>query len=436
MAAISSQPDIVLRLLKARANANVEDKSGATPLQYATRAGSLESMKHLLEFGANSDDESLHIAARQTQASLVKLLLDHGAPVDSPGIRTCDYRTPLGELCRSTSPDRDPAQLKDTLTVFAEAQPDLTKLTNGKSLVFLALDNDSPFAMTTALLKKFRFLREGLNADFHIYRAQGGFCYSLSMYVRHFKCRNPSSLDSERRCCNLDTCPAPALERLLREFGCCDRFWVETAGANQPPGVCGPPAHIIEKQKQARLRAEELARQEAIQDDLDRAEEAERRRERKRLAVIEEKRKAEAEEDRRRLAVLEQRRQADANDERRRLDLQEAQRQADARNERRKLAAVQEEQNAERERKRREFSEQQDRTSRARVDEERHIKRKNDIEAAAMERKAKIEAGILRDRKRTIDSVSGLMQQAQISGIGSQATGRILGEIGEGRYLT
>lgn len=437
MAAISSQPNIILRLLEARANANVEDKSGRTPLQCATRVGSLESMKHLLNFGANSDDESLHIAARRTRASLAKLLLEHGAPVDSPGIRTCDYRTPLGELCRSTSPERDPAQLKDTLTVFAEAQPDLTKLTNDKSLVFLALDNDSPFAMTAALLKRFPFFRENLNADFNIYRAKGGFCYSLTMYARHFKCRNRSSLDSERRCCNLDSCPAPALERLLREFGCRARFWVETAGANQPPGVCGPPAHIMEKQKQARLRAEELARQEAIQADLDRAEEAERRRERKRLAVIEEKRKADAEEDRRRLAVLEQRRQADANDERRRLDMLEAQRQADLRDERRRLAVVQEEQNAERERKRREFSEQQDRASRARLEEERHIKRKNDLEAAAMERKAKITTGVLREKKRVVDSVSAMVQQAQISGVGGQAAGRILGEIGEGgRYLT
>lgn len=223
-------------------------------------------MKHLLEFAAKPDDESLHVAARLTKASLVKLLLDHGASVNSPGIYTCDYRTPPGELCRRSNPLKDPAQLKDTLNLFAEAQPDFAKLSNNKFLVFLALDNDLPFAMTTALLKTIRFLRDNLNADFNIFREQGGACYSLTTYVRHFKCGNPSSLDSKRRCCNLDTCPAPALEKLLREFGCRNRFWVDTAGANQPPGVCGPPAHIVEEQKrvererkmqeqQARLRA-------------------------------------------------------------------------------------------------------------------------------------------------------------------------------------
>lgn len=332
---------------------------------------------------------------------------------------------PTSGLCRNTSPARDPVQLKDTLNVFAKAQPDLTRLTNGKSLVLLALDNDSPFAMTTALLKAFPFLRENLNADFNIYREQGGLCYSLTMYVRHFKCRNPMgprSLNSEHRCCNLDTCPAPALEKLLREFKCRDRFWAETAGANQPPGICGPPSHILEAQEkeenQRRLRAEERARQEEIQAGLDRAAEAERRRERQRLAVLEDQR------------------QADANEDRRRLEMLEARREADARDERRRLAAVQAEQIAEREKKRREFSEQQDRTRSARVEEERHIKRKNDLEAAAMERKAKITTGVLRQKRKVVDSVNELVQQAQLSGAGGLTAGRILGEIGEGgRYL-
>ena len=444
---MSSQPDIILQLLQAHANANVEDKFGRTPLQCATRVGSLESMKHLLNFAANPDDESPHIAARRTKAAVVKLLLDHKASVDCPGIHNCDYRTPLGEVCRSTDPAMDPAQLKDTLNIFVEAQPDLTKLTNDKSLVVLALDNDSPFAMTTVLLKAFRFMRENLNADFNIFRKQGGVCYSLTMYVRHHKCRSPISFDSERQCCNLDTCPAPALERLLREFGCRDRYWVEIAGANQPEGVCGPPAHIIEEQKraeslrkmqekQARLRAEERARQQAIQADIDRAEEAERRRERKRLAIIEEKRQADANEERRRLAVLEEKTQADANEDRRRLEMLEATRQADARDERRRLAAVQIEQNAERDRKRREFLEQQDRTRLARAEEEKHIKRKNDLKAAAMERKARVTTGVLREKKKVIEGVHELMQQAQISGIGGQAAGRILGEIEKGgRFL-
>lgn len=432
VAAVSSQSDIVLRLLEADANANVEDKSGRTPLRCATSVGSMASMEFLLNFKANPDDESLHLAAKLTAASLVRLLLDSGASVDCLGVYTCDFRTPLGELCRRANPAKDPAQLKDTLNAFAKAQPDLTILTNDKSLVFLALDNGSPFAMTTALLKSFPFMRENLNADFNIFRERGGSCYSLTMYARHFKCRTPigdRSLDSERRCCNLKVCPAPALEKLLREFGCRDRFWVEAAGANQPLGVCGPPAHIIEEQKrveslrkmqekQTRLRAEERARQEAFQADLDKAEEAEGRRERKRLEVVEAKR------------------QADANEDWRRLEMLETTREADAKAERRRLAAVQTEQIAERERKRREFSEQQERARSARAEEERHVKRMNDLEVAGMATKAKITTDVLRKKTGMIDSMNELVQQAQISGLGGQAAGRILGEVAEGgRYL-
>ena len=388
-------------------------------------------MQHLLDFKANPDDESLHIAARGTNVSAVKLLLDRGASVDCPGVRTCNYRTPLGELCRNASPSRDPAQFKDTLNILAKAKPDLTRLTDRKSMVFLALDNDSPFVMTTALLKTFRTRPEDLNADFNILRKLGGVCYSLTMYVRHFKCTKrfrDRCLDSERRCCNSDTCPAPGLEKLLREFGCRDRFWIETAGANQPLGVCGPPTHIVEEQKRAeslrkqqeekvRLRAEEVAQQEAIQADLDRAAQAELTRERARLAVLEEKREADANEERRRLAVLDEERRAAARDEKR------------------KSEAIQREHMAEMERKRRLRSEQRETIRHARIEEENHIKRMNNLEEATMEKKARILAGVERERMRKIDKLEHLIEQIQISGVGGQAAGRILGEAEDGGRL-
>ena len=105
----------------------------------------------------------------------------------------------------------------------------------------------------------------------------------------------------------------------------------------------------------------------------------------------------------------------------------EATRQADARDERRRLAVVQAEQNAENDRKRRNFSKQQNRTRLARAEEEKLIKRKNGLEAAAMERKARITTGVLRDKKKLIESVNGMMQQAQISGVGGQVAGRGIG---------
>ena len=397
----SAQPTIDMLL---RYNASVDYRNGEA-LKSAAGAGHLSILASLLQKNPNSEyrTEALSLAM-QTQA--VPSITDEPVRFSSvrlltrAGVSKSEINRALLQAVLE-NPGTDPGQFKDTLSIFAEKQPYLTKRTNDKSLVILALDNDSPFAMTTALLKTFPFIRENLDADFNIFRKQGGVCYSLTMYVRHYKCRRPISFDKERQCCNLDTCPAPALERLLREHGCHDRYWVETSGANQPEGVCGPPAHIVEEQKrveslrmaqekQARIRAEERARQDAIQADLDRAEEAERRRGRMRLAVIEGKRQADANEERRRLAVLEERRQADANEERRRLDMLEATRQADARDERRRLAAVQAEQNAENDRKRREILEQQNRTRLATAKEENHTKRKNDLEAAAMERKARI----------------------------------------------
>jgi len=106
-----------------------------------------------------------------------------------------------------------------------QAQPDLDKLTEGKSISHLALDNESPLPITTALLSLYRALRESLNDDFNNHRKRGGLRYSVTMYVRHFKSRHPvvhRCLSSGRKCCELPDSLAPALEILLRAHGCQD----------------------------------------------------------------------------------------------------------------------------------------------------------------------------------------------------------------------
>ncbi|KAJ7646683.1 ankyrin repeat-containing domain protein [Roridomyces roridus] len=64
-----------------------------TPLHMAVRAGNLESAALLLEAGADPTREvemgdldylqPLHVAARRSDSDMIKLLLDHGAPIDS-----------------------------------------------------------------------------------------------------------------------------------------------------------------------------------------------------------------------------------------------------------------------------------------------------------------------------------------------------------------
>lgn len=404
IAAASSQSQLVLQLLEANALPDSEDSLHKTALNYATETGNLKSVEYLLNFEAEIDDESLHIAASHANASMVKLLFAHGASKDHPGTLYYDGRTALGELCLKANPATDSAQIKDLLKVFEQVRPNFEKLAQNKSCIFLALDNDSPLAMTRMLLTSISHLREKINEDFNVYRFERGLHYSPTMYVRHFKCRQSSRqrlLLRDHDCCRLEGCPGRALEKMLRAFGCKDRFWDEEAGAEQPLGACGLPSHILRAQRQAeetreqqakkqRLREEEIARRDAEQADLDAAAEAERRREREGLALVEQKR------------------QADAKEERRRLDLIKA------------------EHNAESERRNREFQEQQQRVRSAAREEEESIKRKNSLKLSALEQQARIKTDLAKEQRRLISSASEMMREARVAGITNVNMGRIL----------
>ena len=453
IAASSSQPALVLLLLEAGARAATEDHLRRTPLYYASSEGCLESMRHLLNYNAELEDESLQIAARSTHADAVNLLLDHGASVDYPGVISCEGRTPMGEICRRTDPEEDPARLKETLRELAKRKPNPQRLASGKSLVFLALDNDKAIIMIRILLAVWPYLRNHLNSDFNIYRREGGFCYSPTTYVRHFKCLLPPHLrdvDSEHRCCQLHDCQAPALENLLRDHGCLDRFWNDRGGAKQPRGACGEPSHIVEaqreaerlrrrQQEQARLEAEEQARRDAEQaaldaeaaakqQRLDAEAAAERQRERKRLAVIEQQRTADAAEDQRRLRVAEEERRAEAREA-------EERREAEAREERRRLRAIEDEDRTRRAIKNRAFEEEQARTRSMADDEARRKKRQDGQALATQKEQVRLEKEVIKEKQKLLDKAVELVRQTQIAGYGQQSAGRILGEIQEGGHL-
>ena len=429
-------------LLEAGARAATEDRLRRTPLFYASRVGCLESMKHLLDYKAELEDESLHIAARFTHAEAVKLLLDHGASVDYPGVISCEDRTPMGEICRRTDPEKDPARLKETLRELAKRNPNPEKLANGRSPVFLALDNDKAIIMIRILLAVWPYLRDHLNSDFNIYRREGGFCYSATMYVRHFKCLHPARLrafDRERQCCQLEECQAPALEKLLRAYDCQDRFWNDRGGADQPRIACGEPSHIVEAQKeakrlrriqqeQARLEAEEQARRDAEQAALDAEAAAKQQR-------LDAEAAAERQRERDRLAVIEQQRQADAREDQRRLRVAEDKRKAEAREERRRLTALEEEARAQRNDKKRAFEEQQAQI-RSMADEEARRKRRQDEQTlATLKEQARLEKDVMKEKKKLLDGAVELVRQTQIAGFSQQTAGRILGEIEGGGQL-
>lgn len=419
IAASSLQPQIVLQLLEAGAQPDTEDEFGGTPLQYASQVGDLKSIGHLLEYAANANDESLHVAARRLDFSAVKLLLGHGASIDWPGTRLCNDRTPLGEVCLMANPKNNPAQLMNTLKVLTQANPNLQKLSAGKSLILLALDNGSPLLMTRKLFEAYPLIQKNINDEFNIYH-ENGFSYSPTMYVRHFKCTtHPSrrSLSASHRCCNSSTCPAPDLERLLHAFGCNDRFWDPTGGVEQPYDACGLPDAIItakqqaeikhqEQAEQTRLREEAEARRAAYQASLDADAEAQLQRDRAHLKIQDERRKEEA-------RAKDELRRQEERDEKRRRDAEEA-------------AA-----NAKNERLRKKFNEEEKQMELRAEAEERREKRKSEMRTKQLKEEARIAKDVIKQRTELVESATKLMRQAEYSGIGKVTAGRVLGEIEE-----
>lgn len=237
IAATVSSVNIVLQLLEAQANPNTEDKYHGTPLYYATGATKLEIMKVLLEHEADPDNESLHIACQNLNSSAAKLLLDHGASINLPGINLFNSRTPLENLCCKADVNRNVADLKVILKILAKAKPNLRKLLQGKSVISRSQTNLSPFVLTKALLTAFPTLCETLNEDHNIYCSIKGFCYSPTMYVRHFKCAHSphSNLERQQTCCELSECRAWQLVEALHHFGGEDRYW---GGPNRCESAC------------------------------------------------------------------------------------------------------------------------------------------------------------------------------------------------------
>ena len=432
----------MLRLLEAGAQPDMQDDMGCTALQRAAMAGNSPVIEHLLNRKADVDDESLHVAARNLELPAMQMLLNHGASTSLPGIVRCDGRLPLAELCRKANLRENPPHLKKTIKCLSEATKDLEVLTDGKSFILQALDNDSALKMTSALLNSCVSLKDGLNHDFNIY-SKGSRRYSPTAYVRHFKCIESPAYRSpilSRQCCTLDACPAPSLEKLLHSHKCEDRFWDDKAGANQPRGFCKPPDKITialreaemrrqeqeriareyaeEKARKDRAAAEERARKEQIQRDLDAAAAAERRREQERLRAIEDETRAterKAAADRR---AIELRTEAELREKR--LIAEEEARQD-------KMKHLQEQA---------EFNAQLDRQRQMDKQVERTLRERSNIQIDQKKREANFQRDVLKEqnrligeRRRYIDSAQGMFREASYAGVNPRGVGRVLGEI-------
>ena len=435
MAASTQEADVVLRLLQAGAEPDTQDSTDRSPLQYATMASDISSMEHILQYKADVDDESLHIAARQLDFAAVSILLKYGARTDLPGTIHAGGRTALGEACRMADLTLDSSQLRKVLALLCTSTKSLRALTHGRSIAYHALDNRSPIKMATALLASCPSIFECLNEDFNVF-ASGSLRYSPTGYVRHFRCIEPRAsrcFDFSRHCCTRNACPAPDLENLLRSRGCRDRFWDAQTGANQPAGFCNPPADIIAAIEEANTIRAEAARKDRIKRDLDAAAAADRRREKERLEILEQERAAE-------LRAVEQRAAAEARAIRQRAkaEADKQRRLAAAESERAAAEKQREDQeyNTKRERERQEQHEKERRERERDQRAERTLRERKNVQIDQKRRETNLrkeelreEKKMIEEKKRLADSMAGMFREAQHAGVSGSSAGRILGEI-------
>lgn len=401
VAAACANLGIIKDLLAAGADVHNEDHLGRTPLWFAARTGAVRNMNLLIAKGASCNDESLHAAVKHLNVSAVTILLNHKANVDLPGFLASEGRSPLGELCRHGDCEGSPAQVKATMGVLLKASPNLNMVTERRSILYHAIDNPSPCKMTRILLNTCPQLAASINDDVNIYRTEGGRCYSPTMYVRYSK--NPRSPILHPR--NNDNSPTRSLEKLLAAFGCKDRFWDDTAGADQPDGACGLPNHITVAQrthKAKQEREEETARQRRDEETRIVAEQ-------RRLQVQREQEEAERERERQQWEERRAEQRAEAAEEtareHARMQASRAAREAEFESDRRRIKAL----------------------AKEGEDSER---RRAKIRADGARAEASIEKGVIREKQKLLDSFMDAAVMANAAGVGGQMQiGRVLGEL-------
>ncbi|KAJ8117788.1 hypothetical protein OPT61_g1095 [Boeremia exigua] len=237
VAAREGRSDIVLTLLELGADPSVRDSCNRSALFYASSTSAISTVQ-TLAVKTFKNDGSLHEASRVLHVEAAKILIQQGHSANFPS-RFHQGRTPLGELClhavSSTGQQRTRVRHLIRLLLDNGADP-LFRARNEKSVIILALDNDSsPIEITEALLET--EVWETVNNERHLYQTSN-ITYSPLSYVEHGPALHRESIKSD-------------LIGLLRDKGCEPRFYSSTA--EQPPGAIGIPAPIarlVDRQKE------------------------------------------------------------------------------------------------------------------------------------------------------------------------------------------
>jgi hypothetical protein len=195
-------------------------------------------VKLLLERRSLINDGSLHEASRGFHVQVIKLLLHAG---HDPNYRSTKHgcRTALGEVALKASPPRDIAAAEEALDLLVSAEASPLLKVNGKTVIFLALDNRHNVNITRLLLD--RILHKTLNSHENTYQS-GPYCYSPTMYVAKGILLGP---------------PSNNLLHILRAHGAEDRFYASWKHP-QPPDAVGLPEEIREYEQERRACARHI----------------------------------------------------------------------------------------------------------------------------------------------------------------------------------
>ncbi|KAL2847011.1 hypothetical protein BJX68DRAFT_276918 [Aspergillus pseudodeflectus] len=254
--------EIIDTLLAAGADANYKTTSGHTPLGIAISTSRHQAVASLLRHGADPtvlyginspksllhlavttenaaivrlillaspivNDGALHYAAREVNVEIMAILLNEGNTRDYE-YSGCEGRTALAELCLKGDATKPQSELVRAMSLLGDSR-NFKKRSNGKSALHYALDNQrNATAMTQALLDS--GMGDYVNDEFNLYE-QDGLIYSPLAYVSQG--RNKASALVYRE----------SLLKLLKQFGCKDRFWA-LEGNSQPADAINLPEEI------------------------------------------------------------------------------------------------------------------------------------------------------------------------------------------------
>lgn len=237
--------DIVKQLVLAGAEVDVADITGNTPLTLATQVGGelgTMMMSNILAAEPSQNDGSLHNAARDLNLKAMQVLVDFGHEVDFPS-PLHGGRTALGELCLHAA-DLAPltaAQekaMEKAMCFLLKEGTDLSLLSEGKSVLLLAMDSADVVPTTRALLKVGMW--KHINQPWNLY-SDGVYTYSPTQYAKRVL---PQTNVIEQ------------LLKLLKANRAQEVYYANEGP--QPEGALGLPDDIVRAERERKSRLERI----------------------------------------------------------------------------------------------------------------------------------------------------------------------------------